>query len=165
MYLSISNFKNDWKEEHDATFTILNALSNESLTTPMPANVRSIATLAWHVVYSVSEMINHTDLKITPLQKEIPEGLTVSDLVSNYKKSSAEFISAIDAWEYNHLTIKIPMYGQEWTKGRLLQVIIQHQIHHRAQLTVLMRIANLKVPGVYGPSKDEWAGMGTQPEA
>jgi uncharacterized damage-inducible protein DinB len=32
----------------------------------------------------------------------------------------------------------------------------------RGQLTVLMRQADLKVPGVYGPSKEEWEAMNAQ---
>jgi uncharacterized damage-inducible protein DinB len=39
-------------------------------------------------------------------------------------------------------------------------VLITHQIHHRAQMTVLMRLAGLKVPGVCGPAKEEWKAMG-----
>jgi len=38
-----------------------------------------------------------------------------------------------------------------------------HQTHHRAQMTVLMRQAGLKVPGVYGPSREEWSQMGMPP--
>ncbi|MCK4657684.1 MAG: hypothetical protein KAT85_11650, partial [candidate division Zixibacteria bacterium] len=33
-------------------------------------------------------------------------------------------------------------------------------IHHRGQMTVLMRQAGLKVPGVYGPSMEEWEHFG-----
>lgn len=34
-------------------------------------------------------------------------------------------------------------------------VITNHLIHHRAQLTVYMRMLNIPVPGIYGPSADE----------
>jgi uncharacterized damage-inducible protein DinB len=44
-----------------------------------------------------------------------------------------------------------------------LQILIRHEIHHRAQMTVLMRQAGLKVPGIYGPSRDEWQAMGMTP--
>jgi uncharacterized damage-inducible protein DinB len=52
------------------------------------------------------------------------------------------------------------MYGQMWVRGKTLGVLVTHQIHHRGQLTVLLRLAGLKVPGVYGPAKEEWAKMG-----
>jgi uncharacterized damage-inducible protein DinB len=32
---------------------------------------------------------------------------------------------------------------------------ISHPVHHRAQLTVYLRLLNIAVPGVYGPSADE----------
>ena len=34
--------------------------------------------------------------------------------------------------------------------------------HHRGQMTILMRQAGLLVPGMYGPSKDEWLAFGEE---
>jgi uncharacterized damage-inducible protein DinB len=39
-------------------------------------------------------------------------------------------------------------------------MVLNHIIHHRAQLTVYFRLLNIAVPGLYGPSADE-----TQPSA
>ena len=61
-----------------------------------------------------------------------------------------------------HLMLEDDMYGEMWAKGKTLGVLVTHQIHHRAQLTIVMRLAGLKVPGVYGPSNEEWAAMGMQ---
>lgn len=40
----------------------------------------------------------------------------------------------------------------------LLLFLIQHQIHHRGQMIK----AGLMVPGIYSPSKDEWANIGME---
>lgn len=40
-------------------------------------------------------------------------------------------------------------------KGALLQAANLHQVHHRGQMTVLMRQAGLHVPSIYGPSRDD----------
>ena len=32
---------------------------------------------------------------------------------------------------------------------------ISHPVHHRAQLTVYLRLLNVPVPGLYGPSADD----------
>jgi uncharacterized damage-inducible protein DinB len=32
---------------------------------------------------------------------------------------------------------------------------INHMVHHRAQLTVYLRLLDLPVPSIYGPSADE----------
>jgi uncharacterized damage-inducible protein DinB len=56
------------------------------------------------------------------------------------------------------------MYGQEWPRRLVLSGLMHHESHHRGQMTVLMRQAGLKVPGVFGPAREEWAayGMPTQ---
>jgi uncharacterized damage-inducible protein DinB len=55
------------------------------------------------------------------------------------------------------------MYGEKWKRGTTLGVLAMHQAHHRGQATVLMRQAGLKVPGVYGPAREEWSAMGMTP--
>ena len=52
------------------------------------------------------------------------------------------------------------MYGEDWKNSLSLWVLITHQIHHRGQMTVLMRQAGLVVPGIYGPAKEEWVAIG-----
>lgn len=55
------------------------------------------------------------------------------------------------------------MYGETWAIGVTLSALIDHQIHHRGQMTVLMRQAGLKVPGIYGPSREDWSQIGMEP--
>ncbi len=37
----------------------------------------------------------------------------------------------------------------------LRSMILNHMVHHRAQLTIYFRLAGIPVPGLYGPSADE----------
>ena len=39
--------------------------------------------------------------------------------------------------------------------GVLRSMVMSHNIHHRAQLGVYLRLNNVPVPGTYGPSADE----------
>jgi uncharacterized damage-inducible protein DinB len=39
----------------------------------------------------------------------------------------------------------------------LRSFILSHSIHHRAQLTVYLRLNDIPVPALYGPSADEGA--------
>lgn len=34
-------------------------------------------------------------------------------------------------------------------------MFLNHLVHHRAQLTVYLRLLDIKIPGLYGPSADE----------
>ncbi|HUJ75909.1 MAG TPA: DinB family protein, partial [bacterium] len=56
-------------------------------------------------------------------------------------------------------------YGRPWRRASVLSSLVRHQIHHRGQLTVLMRQAHLVVPGIYGPAREEWVTMGMEPQA
>ena len=63
-------------------------------------------------------------------------------------------------WTAETLLIEDDMYGETWSRGMTLFYLIAHQAHHRGRMTVLMRQAGLKVPGIYGPAREEWAAFG-----
>ncbi|MDM7920662.1 MAG: DinB family protein, partial [Pyrinomonadaceae bacterium] len=63
-------------------------------------------------------------------------------------------------WNDDTLLQEDNMYGETWTRGLTLFYLMAHQADHRGQMTVLMRQAGLPVPGVYGPSKEEWLAHG-----
>jgi uncharacterized damage-inducible protein DinB len=68
-------------------------------------------------------------------------------------------------WTDATLEVKDDMYGEKWTRGMTLTSLILHQVHHRGQMTVLMRQARLEIPGLYGPARQEWGMFGMQPPA
>ena len=41
-------------------------------------------------------------------------------------------------------------------------MIMNHLIHHRAQLGVFLRLNNVEIPGMYGPSADDMAAFAAQ---
>jgi uncharacterized damage-inducible protein DinB len=45
------------------------------------------------------------------------------------------------------------------TVGSTLRQTIRHLVHHRAQLTVYLRMLDIPVPATYGPSADDRAGF------
>ena len=52
----------------------------------------------------------------------------------------------------------LKMNGQELMKSTQLENIsscINHWVHHRGQLTVYMRLNDIAVPSIYGPSADD----------
>ena len=54
----------------------------------------------------------------------------------------------------------VTMFGMPWTISTTLYSYLKHEIHHRGQLTILMRQAGLPVIGAYGPAKEQWAAIG-----
>ena len=85
---------------------------------------------------------------------------TMSDVISTYEKSSKAFMDRIrktpDA-ELNK-TVKFfvaPKQMGDVRKMDLLWFMLMDQVHHRGQFSVYLRMADGKVPSIYGPSADE----------
>jgi uncharacterized damage-inducible protein DinB len=158
MYRTISDFITDWKYEEESTLKVFRNINNDSLNKKDNENVRSIAVLAWHITITLSEMLNKAGLKVSGPDENSKPPADISKIISAYESSSASVLQQVQKnWNDSDLLEEIPMYGETWKKGVVLSVLIKHQAHHRGQLTVLMRHAGLIVPGVYGPSKEEWA--------
>ncbi len=165
MYYKISDFLEDWKYESESTIKILNNLSDESLTVKFNNEIRTAGRLAWHIVTSVGEMAHRTGLTFETVDDNSPIPSTAKEILDEYKRTSDYMIKEIsEKWSDETLQLEDDMYGEKWARGKTLGILVTHQIHHRAQLTVVMRLAGLKVPGVYGPAKEEWAGYGMEPQ-
>ncbi len=164
MYYKISDFQNDWKSESEATMKVLNSLTDESLNQKVNEGGRSLGRLAWHITISLREMPSHAGLPVKEIDENSEAPASAKIIAEQYKKDSKQLLEVVAAnWTDESLTDEINMYGQNWKKGFILEVLVRHQIHHRAQMTVLMRQAGLKVPGVYGPAREEWESMGMNP--
>jgi len=80
---------------------------------------------------------------------------------SAYRTAAASLVDQLRAqWTDATLSEEDDMYGERWSRAVTLSVLIRHQTHHRGQLTVLMRQAGLPIPGIYGPTREEWANWG-----
>lgn len=57
------------------------------------------------------------------------------------------------------LVSEVTYFGRSLPMTTVLNGLIRHQIHHRGQMTILMRQAGVVMPGVYGPSQEETAAI------
>lgn len=164
-YKKINEFIKDWGFESQATIKVISALSDKSLKSQAYKDSRTLGFLAWHLVTTISEMINKTGLKISNLNPESDNPDKVKEIKKTYEKISSELMEKIQSeWKDESLKEEVDMYGEKWRKAEALESLVKHQIHHRGQMTVFMRIAGVAVPGIYGPSKEEWKEYGMKPQ-
>lgn len=164
MFFSIEAFLQEWQNEATATQRILDALTDESLKQEVTPQDRTLGRLAWHIVTTVHEMMSRTGLQFSAVGHEQTVPVSAKEIADSYRQVNASFVQALqEQWTDNTLEESREMYGEQWPNGLTLRVLIQHQIHHRGQMTVLMRQAGLQVPGIYGPSREEWGQMGMEP--
>ncbi len=163
MYSKVTEFIEDWKYESESTLKVFEKLTNDSLDFKPNKKVRSPGRLAWHIVTTLGEMVQRTGLKFDATPEDAPLPSAVKEITDEYKRSSEGMLIAVKKeWKDESLLEEVNLYGQNWKKGKVLSILVNHQTHHRGQLTVVMRLAGLKVPGVYGPAKEEWANMGME---
>lgn len=164
MYRTIADFVGDWGEETEMTLIIFRALTASSLDQSVGPGGRTLGRLAWHITQSVPEMMKTAGLPVAGPEEDAPRP-PLKEILLQYEASAKALAWTLpEAWTDAMLAEEVPMYGERWSRGKVLSVLIRHQTHHRAQMTVLMRQAGLKVPGVYGPAKEEWAAMGMPPQ-
>lgn len=157
MFHTIHDFLTCWEQETESTIKVFKQLTDQSLQQSVTGKGRSLGRLANHIIETLTEMPHKLGLFI---EEENPAYTSVQKLVDAYTTASENLTNAIrNTWNDATLREQQNMYGQQWINGFSLWVLIMHQNHHRAQMTVLMRQAGLKVPGIYGPSMEEWSAF------
>ena len=158
MYRQVDDFITDWEIESASTLKVFKNISNEVLNKKSNEHIRSIAVLSWHITITLSEMLNKAGLNVSGPDEHSQPPSTITEIIAAYENSAKSVAERVKKqWNDTTLLEEINMYGDSWKKGTVLSILIKHQTHHRGQLTTLMRLSGLKVPGIYGPSKEEWA--------
>jgi uncharacterized damage-inducible protein DinB len=161
MLRTIEDFQKDWAYETEVTLKVLDALTDESLSQKVTPSGRSLGFLAWHLTTTLGEMLGLTGLKIDAPTHTADCPMSAGAIRDAFEKAARSVETEVAKnWTDETLLQEDNMYGDTWKRGLTLLLLITHQSHHRGQMTVLMRQAGLKVPGVYGPSKEEWEAHG-----
>ncbi|MBT2728030.1 DinB family protein [Bacillus sp. ISL-75] len=166
MYTSISEFIEDWNQEAASTQKVLDALTDGSLQQAVSPDDRTLGRIAWHVVTSTPEMLNEFGVTVENVENSSTVPSSAKEIADTFRKVSEDTIDAVKKqWTDASLKEMKNVFGMDMQKAVTLSLLIKHIIHHRGQMTVLMRQAGLNVPGVYGPSRNEWSKMGMEAPA
>lgn len=125
---------------------------------------KSLAELAGHLAELVSwgAFTFQTEvLDFAEFEYREPRFATRAELLATFDQNAAGARAAVEAAD--DATALAPWtlrHGERvfFTRPRLAVVrdmVLSHMIHHRAQLTVYLRLLDVPVPGLYGPSADE----------
>lgn len=164
MFRTVADFTARFDFESKATTRVFDALTEKSLGQAIADDHRNIGRLAWHIVTTYPEMAGQIGIPSGGVDPKAPVP-SLAAIRSSYAAATKALADAVSGWSDEDLLKVDNLYGEDWERGKTLLVLLTHEAHHRGQMTVLMRQAGLKVPGVYGPSLEEWVNYGAQPPA
>jgi uncharacterized damage-inducible protein DinB len=90
-----------------------------------------------------------------------PTPTSLDELLERFDSYSASLRKALKESDDEKLTHSFKMHRGEHVlmdrpKGAALRIMgLNHSIHHRGQLSVYLRLLDIPLPGMYGPSADE----------
>ncbi len=156
-------FLSSYEHEYQNTLKVLRAIPDDKFNFTPHEKIRPAGRLAWHIariedIFGRGAVSDKIVLGGGPATT--PE--TLAAVFEIYEKQHPEIVAGWQAFDESRWLEKIPFVmpnGQihmELSRISYLQnTLLSHTIHHRGQLTILLRLMGAKVPGVYGPSADE----------
>jgi uncharacterized damage-inducible protein DinB len=115
------------------------------------ANLPSMASLA----------VSSPELNVAGPRTPQPTAETTEELLANFDRAAAAARVSIAGASDEDLFQKFTLRNGERVMFSLPKIsalrtfFLSHVIHHRGQLTVYLRLNDIPVPGLYGPSADE----------
>jgi uncharacterized damage-inducible protein DinB len=124
----------------------------------------SLGQLAVHVTEMhgwVAATVQQTELDFATFDYKPAPFTTADEIVARLDRFLVEGKAALAATNDEELGVPWTLRSGEhvmFTMPRaqcLRSMVFNHIIHHRAQLTVYLRLLDVPMPGMYGPSADE----------
>lgn len=151
------------EREKDNTLRMLKALPNEQFGWKPHEKSMSLGELVNHIV----ELHNWVPLVLNKETLDfkvdyVPSTLTTKEeliaaLEKGFEENTKVVASLSDENYFSKWTLKAGDYviAEMPKAGAIRFIVANHLIHHRGQLSVYLRLLNIPVPGIYGPSADE----------
>ena len=134
---------------------------------PKSSTLIKLATHLVNLIGMKSLMVraDYRDFSDPNAPKPPPTPTTSAQLLERFDEYAADLRQALRESDDEKLTTNFQLRAgdqvmMERPKGAALRIMgLNHSIHHRGQLSVYLRMLDIPVPGIYGPSADEQGGF------
>jgi uncharacterized damage-inducible protein DinB len=160
MYTTIAEFVEDWRKESGISLKTLRALTDASLQQKSDPQANPLGRIAYHMAKMIGGTATGLGLQVAAPPREAEPPVKAAQIADEYEKAVASLIEQVtNRLTDAKLSSEVTLFGRSMTIASALQSLVRHQIHHRGQMSVLMRSAGVVVPGIYGPSREETAAF------
>jgi len=153
----------DYDHEMGTTRKLLERLPDDKLSWKPHARSMSIGGLATHLINIpnwAGTILNEPFFDLAGAPSNQPEKTSRAEILASFDETRARTRAWMDKTDAE--------YQSAWTLKRggqqifsvprvaaFRSFVLHHVIHHRGQLSVYLRLNDIPVPAIYGPSADE----------
>jgi uncharacterized damage-inducible protein DinB len=156
-------FLQTYDQEHATTMRVLRAYPTDKLDLRPHPKSKSARELAWVFVMERAlgtKVWNDEFAKGVPPRTPPPAPESWSALLDALEKAHLDFRALIESTPEEKLRENVHFFTAPKTMGEISRMhwawfLLHDQIHHRGQFSVYLRMADGKVPSIYGPTADE----------
>lgn len=154
MYRNIEDFLEDWTVSSAGTLSVMRAITDDKMDVAIAEGHNSLGWLAWHLVGAAGAFGHFAGLQIPMIARDAEVPREISAIIAKYEEVIAAYKNEAPKLTGENMTETVNGFVGPVARGKLLRSLIDHQTHHRGQMTVLLRQAGLTVPGIMGPTKE-----------
>ena len=157
-------FLAEMEQEAVATRRILERLPADRLAWRPHPKSQTLGQLAMHVASTpaiVTGMMSADTLDAAKVDFQPAQPATVAQIRAKFEESLAGATATLSRWGERELATvwRLQKDGKDLMalpkRAMLRALVLNHHVHHRGQLTVYLRMLDVALPSVYGPSADE----------
>ena len=161
---TLKNSLNDLQHELETTRRVLERIPEDHLTWKPHPKSMTLGGLGQHIanlLYWMQTTLEQPEYDLASGPSVLGEPENREEILQRFETNAAAVRKAFDAvddealretWVLRHgdnVIMKQPRVGV------MRSACISHMIHHRGQLSVYLRLLDIPVPSIYGPSADE----------
>ena len=152
-------FLDAYEKEHATTVKVLRAFPQEQADLRPHPKLKTARELAW--IFVGERALGTVVLQRGQLGAGLPPAPeTFEEIIAALEKAHAEFANLIRSYSEAELQETCTFFVGPKTPGEYTRIgfawfLLNDQIHHRGQFSVYLRMAEGKVPSIYGPTADE----------
>lgn len=154
MYRKAADFVGDWQGNAKGTLRVMQAITEDKKTTLIVEGHNSLEWLAWHLVSVAGAFGQFAGLQVPAPGPDMKTPATIEEIAHMYEQVIEAYTNEVGTLTDEQMLEEVQAFGGTMPRGQLLRLVIDHQTHHRGQMTVLLRQAGLKVPPVMGPTQE-----------
>jgi uncharacterized damage-inducible protein DinB len=151
------------EREHATTMRVLRAYPTDKLDLRPHPKCKTARELAWMFVLERglgTRLMNNEFAKGVPSSAPPAPPESWQEILDALEKAHKDYADLVASIPDEKISEPVKFFTAPKTLGdvpriELLWFLLADQIHHRGQFSIYLRMADAKVPSIYGPSADE----------